>query len=415
MGRLSALGARLSAFAPRHLPLLLPLLAACEFGERAIAPPEQRAVVHAVLAPEFNEQSILVEELLTGRVTVNDSVLGSTTDPIVTGGGVPITDARVTVTDEQGNVALARETQVSRSAPPGDGGTGVYKFVNAAPGGPLGNTVLVRPGHRYTLRVETVDGRVVTGSTVVPGRRDSATAPVVAFRSFNRDRDTLTLRWSAIEGARSYAVRVDSPLGPFYLFSDSTSFRVTGDLRNLFVERLPRLFLPGFRQTISVAAVDSNYFDYYRSGSNPFTGTGIINRLSGGIGLFGAYVPITTQSLQVTGEADEPIEGRYVAPVGAGREQLRVWVNGVEGGVTLLSGSYRLPGEEQFGYTGTLQGDRMVLRAYLNQDTRLVFRDIVGTVHGDTLRLQVTRSLMPGDDGRRVFVKTTLNPGPGSP
>ena len=202
MRRLPAPGSRLSALRHLRLALLLPL-AACEFGERSIAPPEPRAVVHAVLAPEFSEQSVLVEELLTGRVAVNDSVVGTAIDPIVTGGGVPITDAHVTVIDEDGNVARAIETRVSRSAPPGDGGTGVYKFVNVAPGSALGNTVLVRPGRRYTLRVETPDGRVVTGTTVVPGQRGAVVPPTVAFRSFNRDRDTLALSWNAIPGARS--------------------------------------------------------------------------------------------------------------------------------------------------------------------------------------------------------------------
>jgi hypothetical protein len=393
---------------------LLATASACEFGERAIAPPEPRAVVHAVLAPEFNEQSVLVEELLTGRVTVNDSALGDGADPIVTGGGVPISGARVTVSDDAGNVALARETQVSRTGPPGNGGTGVYRFINS-PSAAQGNTILIQAGRRYTLRVETPDGRVVTGTTTVPGTEGVPAPGTTVFSQFNRDRDTLALSWNAMPGARSYAVRIDSPLGPFFLFSDSTTFRVTGELRNLFAERLPRLFVPGFRQTISVAAVEGNYFDYYRSGSNPFTGTGIINRLSGGIGLFGAYVPIKSHSLQVVGEADEPIEGRYVAALPRGRDQLRVWIESRDGDVTVLTGSYRLPGEEQFGYTGSLQGDRLALRAFLNQDTRQVFRELVGTVRGDTLFMQVTRSLMPGDDGRRVFVKTTLNPGPGTP
>jgi hypothetical protein len=384
-------------------------VSACEFGERVIATPERRVVVHAVLAPEFNAQSVLVEELLTGRVTVNDSLLGDADDPIVTGGGVPISDARVTVTDASGNVAIALETHVARPRPPGDGGTGVYRFVNA-PSGPRGNTIMIQAGGRYELRVELRDGRVVTGTSVVPGAPNAPVPTATTFAQFNRDRDSLLLRWLPMPGARAYAVRVDSPLGPFFLFTDSTSFRVTGELRNLFSDRLPRVFLPGFRQTVSVAAVDVNYFDYYRSGSNPFTGSGIINRLEGGTGLFGAYVPIRTYSLQVVGEVDERLEGRYLAQTSAGREQLRLWIESREGDVTLITGSYRLPGEEQFGYTGTIEGGRVALRSFLNQDTRLVFRELVGEVRGDTLMLQVTRSLMAGDDGRRVFVKTTLNP-----
>ena len=51
-------------------------------------------------------------------------------------------------------------------------------------------------------------------------------------------------------GARSYAVRVESPFGPFFLFTDSTAIRLTGDLRNIFAGDLQRVFIPGFRQDI---------------------------------------------------------------------------------------------------------------------------------------------------------------------
>ena len=63
--------------------------------------------------------------------------------------------------------------------------------------------------------------------------------------------------------ARAYALQVDSPYGSFYLFTDSTQLRLTGELRNLFAERLPRVFQAGFTQYLYVAAVDSNYYDYY--------------------------------------------------------------------------------------------------------------------------------------------------------
>ena len=47
---------------------------------------------------------------------------------------------------------------------------------------------------------------------------------------------------------------------------------------------------PGFRQDVLVAAVDSNFYDYYRTNNDPFTGAGIISRLTGGLGLFGSLV-----------------------------------------------------------------------------------------------------------------------------
>jgi hypothetical protein len=175
------------------------------------------------------------------------------------------------------------------------------------------------------------------------------------------------------------------------------------------------VFLPGFRQTVSVAAVDTNYFDYYRSGSNPFTGTGIINRLAGGIGVFGAYVPLQTRSLQVTGEVDLPLEGRYVAPLRVGRDQLRLWVVSEANGVTRVSGNYRIASEDQFGLAGTIENGRVTFTTFLNQDSRLRFRELIGTIVGDTLALVARGALPAGDDGRRRFVKTTLNPAPGEP
>jgi hypothetical protein len=395
---------------------LLAATAGCEFGERTVISPPRRAVVHAVLSTDFGESAVLVEELLTGRVPVNDSTITNADDPIQTGGGVPISGARVVIADDAGNTAVAVETRVLRGTPPEPGGTGVYKIVNALPlPGSRGNVIRVQNGRRYTLRVETADGRVVTGSTVIPGTLGTTTSRNTSAVGFNVDRDTLQLNWNALPGARSYAVRIDSPLGAFFFFTDSTTFRLTGDLRNLFAERLPTVFLPGLRQTVSVAAVDTNYFDYYRSGSNPFTGSGIINRLEGGIGVFGAYVPLQTRSLQVTGEVDRPLEGRYVAPLRVGRDQLRLWVVHEENGVTQLSGNYRIASEDQFGLSGRIENGRVTFTTFLNQDSRLRFRELTGTIEGDTLTLVVRGALPAGDDGRRRFVKTTLNPQPGSP
>ena len=75
-------------------------------------------------------------------------------------------------------------------------------------------------------------------------------------RTLNRDHDALIAQWTRVPNARSYAVRVESPFGPFFLFTDSTAIRLTGDLRNLFAGDLQRVFIPGFRQDMIVAAVD---------------------------------------------------------------------------------------------------------------------------------------------------------------
>lgn len=389
------------------------LAAACTFGERVVPAGADRPVVHAVLNPATLEQSVLVERTLTGRVTVGDDSLASAADPIASGGGVPISGARVSVIAPDGAVATAVETQVARAGASGPAGTGVYRFLNAAiaagplrPGG-LGpsNQIPVVTGARYRLRVELPDGRLTTGEALVPGTPGAPLGDDFAALTFLRDVDTLRLRWPAVAGARAYALRIESPYGAFFLFTDSTSVSLTGDLRNLFADRLPRVFQAGFQQNVLVAAVDTNYFDYYRSTNNPFSGSGIINRLTGGIGLFGAYVPVLSRTLAVRATDRDPVDGRYFAPVAGGQETLRFWVDTRGNGVAELSGAYRLPGGEQYGVLGTLTGDRVRLHALDDRDARFIVRTIEGTLRGDTLRAQVAGQIPTNDPGVRVFVR----------
>lgn len=390
---------------------LLAGVQACTFGEQAIAPGTERTVVHAVLNPASAEQYVLVERTLSGRVSVNDDSIGSATDPIVSGGGVPVHGARVEVRDESGATAIATETQVGPSGSPTVRGTGVYRFDNLAlppgsgpPGRPRAGLRIV-PGSRVSLRVEAPEGTVVTGATRVPGVATTAFAPRAETATLLRDADTLRLRWDDVPGARSYLVRVETPYGAFFLFSDSASAQLTGDLRNLFAERLPRVFQAGFTQWVTVAAIDTNFFDYYRSGNSPFTGSGLINRLSGGIGVFGAYVPMLSVAVTVRATPRDPIDARYFANGPQGRELLRLWVDARNGSLAEITGAYRLPTDEQYGVLGTLDGTRLRLRAVESADARVANRIIEGEVRGDTLLVQMRGALLVGDDGRRVFVR----------
>ena len=389
--------------------LALVVLHACTFGEQAIAPGAERTVVHAVLNPAAADQLVLVERTLTGRVSVSDDSLGSAVDPIATGGGVPINGARVVVTDEQGASAIATETLV---VPPGASaarGTGVYRFDNLAlPASVFGQPrrgLRIVPGARVSLRVETPEGTVVTGVTRVPGTATTLFEPRAQSVTMLRDVDTLRLRWDAVPGARAYLVRAEPPYGAFFLFSDSAAVQLTGDLRNLFADRLPRVFQAGFTQWVTVAAVDTNFFDYYRSGNSPFTGSGLINRLSGGIGVFGAYVPMLSVAVTVRATPRDPFDARYFAPGPQGREQLRLWVDARSGQLAEITGAYRLPTDEQYGVLGTLNGTRLQLRAVESGDARVANRVIEGEVRGDTLLVQMRGALLVGDDGRRVFVR----------
>ena len=280
-------------------------LAACEFDEKTIGVTQRQIVVHSVLDPLPATQVVLVEELLTGRVRVDEQTPDSA-DPIVSGGGVPISGAHVVVTASSGDSAVLIEDLVSR----GDGkGAGVYRFRNAPKTNNQPDWLLISPGERYTLRVETPDGSVVSGSTLVPNTLPTSVNP--SARPFNRDRDSLFLQWTAVQQAHRYAIRVDAPRGPLVVFVDSLEYLVSGTLRNFFSEGLPAAFVPGFRQTITVGAVDENFYDYFRSQNNPLTGSGLIDHLQGGRGLFGSYVMMRGQTVNVIADIDEAIEARY--------------------------------------------------------------------------------------------------------
>ena len=280
-------------------------LAACEFDEKTIGVGQREVVVHAVLDPVPFTQVVLVEELLTGRVRITDQVPDSA-DPIVSGGGVPISGARVVITASSGDSAVAVEDVVTR----GDGkGAGVYRFRNATKTAGQPGWLLIAPGERYFLRVDTPGGASVHGTTLVPN-----TTPVLlntSSRPFNRDRDSLFLQWSEAQQTHRYTLRVDSPRGPLVVFLDSLEYLVSGTLRNFFTEGLPATFVPGFRQTITVGAVDENYYDYFRSQNNPLTGSGLLGSLQGGRGVFGSYVMMRGQTVNVIAEMDEPIEATY--------------------------------------------------------------------------------------------------------
>jgi hypothetical protein len=159
------------------------------------------------------------------------------------------------------------------------------------------------------------------------------------------------------------------------------------------------VFIPGFRQRVSVAAVDTNYFDYYRTRNDPFTGAGIINRLDGGIGVFGAAVTIAGRVVDVVQDSREPaLEGIWdVAPsgnVGPGLvEIVRIYVE-TPGEPAALSGSFaRRAGTVVGGMVGSRTNGHIVLKFLANQtaiDTIGVFsgeqrgESLVGTFAGVT-------------------------------
>ena len=95
------------------------------------------------------------------------------------------------------------------------------------------------------------------------------------------------------------------------LWVDSTSLTLPGTLPGLFRGGTgDPIFQGGRFYTIAVAFGDQNYFDFIRSSNGEITGTGFINHLDGGVGVFGNLVA-STAILRVVAEADDPREGPF--------------------------------------------------------------------------------------------------------
>lgn len=374
-----------------RLPLVTALVvaavaAACTSDERAIGPGDDRLVVHAVLDPQRTSTVLQLERLLSGAVAVDTGLAYDSTDAIASRGGVPVSGARVVIVSETGDSAVAVEDLVRR----GDGrGAGMYRFrtVPGIPEAPGDDAIAVVTGLRYDLRIETTDGRVARGSTLVP-----AAAPVTRFtvpQPFDRTSDSIFVFWEEAPSAARYLLRVESPYGAFRLFVDSAEYLVAGALRNPDLPGLPAVFMPGFTQVVSVGAVDRNFFDYYRSANDPFTGTGVINHLEGALGVFGSHVLLHLRSLAVDAPRDpaSSIEGDWQRTAGttAAPGVLRLWVDTREGAVSRISGHWLgSASADPPGIVGTADGLRAslaILRGQSARDTAMVLDlNMQGTV-----------------------------------
>ncbi len=88
-------------------------------------------------------------------------------------------------------------------------------------------------------------------------------------------------------------------------------FETAGNLINPFAgDSGETVFRAGRAYLLSVSVTDSNYYDFIRSRSDPFTGRGFINHLEGGVGVFGS-VETRTYVLRVVADVDDPREGVY--------------------------------------------------------------------------------------------------------
>lgn len=274
----------------------------CELQGTTAPQIDQRVVVHAVLNPTSNVQIIIVERTLRSivRTTSNE------TAPYE-----PIGDARVVIYGPREDSSVATKAT----------GTGVSDGVYRVPSitvtdGSAGtaqpNVLRLRPGERYRLRVETTLG-VALGETTIP-----AAGPVDGSRrTFNLDRDTLRVSTAGVRNAAGFYLRHEttSALHEHYsatlddaLLRPLTSF----DDKDWAFAFAHESVYPGLAQRFTVIAVDSNYFRYYVSGFDPFGDDTRGNTLTGdGVGLFGSVAPLMSKVLDLTANADTPIEGSW--------------------------------------------------------------------------------------------------------
>jgi hypothetical protein len=346
---------------------LLAVATSCELGSTALPPATPSLVVHAVLDPDLREQQVLVEESLSGDLAQDGRVS-------------PVTGAIVSLTAPDGMVMTAREIGS------GDESDGLYVFDL--------DIEIVRGG-RYQLSV-AARGRTVTGTTVVPDGGPASAQTV----SFNRDHDTVHLSIPEVPLARAYWMRLEAPFAAYSLFTNDREVAIRGDARNFFADDLTPLFFPGFVQTLTVAAMDSNLYDYYRSASDPFSGVGLINRLEGGFGVFGSIATVVKREIAVTQDpTGDPIEGEYTRRTESPSElpipdRFRLYLES-RGSTSdqpdRISGNFVAARPERFEVKGAVLGTRAAtaieLQINLSQgSTDNSFLSFRGVVRGDTLR-----------------------------
>jgi hypothetical protein len=275
----------------------------CDLGRIDIPFAPSSVVIHGVLTATADTQTVLVERTRTGEfptttycVTCQSIFSVDGGEPIVTDGGVPERGATAVLTTPTGQTITARELSSFSSS---GNGAGVYVFA-------LAGSALV-PGGAYQLRVVTKEKEIVTAQTIIPEAAPVRTALTVGF---DRGTDTLALAWPSMPPSPAYQVRIESPYGAWSSLTDSTHIALTGGLRSL-TDNLPRVFVPGFRQILTVSAVDANLYDYYRSTNNSFTGSGIIGHVHGALGVFGSLVTVTRRTVNVTASITKPVEGTF--------------------------------------------------------------------------------------------------------
>ncbi len=277
-------------------------IAGCEIKGTTAPELEPRVVVHAVLNPTSGVQIITVERTLRSLVRTSSE----------TPQYDPINDALVIIYGPRGDSVVARRATGTGASP------GVYRvssitITDGSAGDAQPNVLRVRPGERYRLRVETTIG-VATGETTIP-----VGGPVDGSRvTFNLDRDTLRVDTTTVRNAAGYYLRHESTRGAherYVTTLDDALLRPpsSADDTDWSFSFAGETIYPGLAQRFTLVAVDSNYFRYYVAGFDPFGDDTRGNTLTGGVGLFGSVAPLVSKILDLTANADTPIEGSWAA------------------------------------------------------------------------------------------------------
>jgi hypothetical protein len=283
----------------------------CTIEEVTIPATQPRLAMHAVLSATAPVQVMLLERTRSGLVNVVAppfELENSFADD-----GIAEPDALATILTPGGQTIVGSEDLT-----PGGSGSGIYRF-------PLPGDLLERGGS-YQLTVITTSGARLTAATSVP---DGSAAVFADTRTFDRTGEPIRLSWPASAGARAYLVRIETPFGPRSFFTRDTSVRLAGDLRNVELTSLPHVFIPGFPQAITVSAVDSNFYDWFRTHNDELSGTGLINRVEGGLGVFGSLVRLRFDSVDVVAPQTDPVSGTFDF-VGTPEEQVSAPYSRVE-------------------------------------------------------------------------------------
>ena len=243
------------------------------------SPDANTLVVHAVLDPGVQHQIIVVQKT-TGAVAAQLQVTGAVVT-ITTPDGLTLTAV------ERRDTAAIAVPKCEHCSLPFPAVTTIYDL-------DVGGAGLI-PGGTYQLRVVVPDGRTVTGRTTIPIAVPSiATTPT---QTIDRSRDTVSVQWSRVAGARSYQVLIRSTAGAYTVFVADTSVVLPGTMQVL--DNGEDVFERRLSHQLAVIAVDKNYFDYYHRTSDAFASTGLVMHLDGGIGVFGSVVTVATRTIVV--------------------------------------------------------------------------------------------------------------------